>query len=149
MNLAALFLPVLILVGGPAPAQAPPPAKAGGEAAATMEWRGQYGGDVEAGAEVLMHAGRWEGLWRSLGQGPHPLDFTKYCAVVAYAGQRPTGGFTLEFLEPVPQGNDLLIRWRVRSPSPDSFTTQALAQPWKVKAFPRPKGQVKLEQLKD
>lgn len=145
-----LNIPLALILAGAAvtaPAQAPP--QAGERATPAQEWRGQYRSQPEPGAEVVMDAHRWERLWRSLDQRAPALDFTVHCAVVAFAGQRPTGGFTLEFLEPVPQGDDLLIRWRVRSPAPDSYTTQALAQPWKVKAFPRPKGMVKLERVKD
>ncbi len=133
--------PVTILLAFPTAAQTPPASPT----ADPLEWKGQYGGDAE-GAELILDAAHWNSLWRSLERPAPTLDFTKFFAVVAYAGERPTGGFTLEFLEPAPQGDDLLIRWRVRSPSPDSYTTQAIAHPWKVKAFPRPKGTVRLEQ---
>lgn len=149
MTPSANCLLLLTLMAAPGRAQAPPVAEAGQEAVATLEWRGQYGGEAEAGAEVLMHGGRWAGLWRGLGREAPVLDFTKFCVVVAHAGRRSTGGFTLEFLEPVPEGADLLIRWHVRSPAPDSYTTQAIAHPWKVKAYPRPAGRVRLERLKD
>lgn len=141
MNHALWFLPAQLSL--PSLIQAPLPVKT----TETLEWRGQYGGDPEEGARVLMDLGRWEGLWEGLAKEPPALDFAKYCAVVAHAGKCPTGGYTLEFLEPVLQGDDLLVRWRVRSPSPESFTTQAITQPWKVKAFPRPKGRVKLEKV--
>jgi hypothetical protein len=139
----------LTLTGTAVSALAQAPSPAGERTTPAQEWRGQYHGQPEPGAEGVMDAHRWERLWRSLDQQAPALDFTRYCAVVAYAGQRPTGGFTLEFFEPVPQGDDFLIRWRIRSPAPDSYTTQAQAQPWKVRAFPRPRGKVKLEQVKD
>lgn len=141
MNPSVLFLPIAALVGAPAPAQTP----ASPAASDSLEWKGQYGGELQ-GAKAVMDSVHWSMLWRGLERSAPALDFTKYCAVVAYAGKRPTGGFTIEFLEPVPQGDDLLIRWRVRSPSPETYTTQAIAHPWKVKVFPRPKGHVKLEQ---
>ena len=141
MNRSVLLLPIAALVGAAAPSQTP----ASAPTAAALEWKGQYGGEPE-GADVVMNAVRWSMLWRGLERSAPALDFTNHFAVVAYAGERPTGGFTIEFLEPVPQGDDLLIRWRVRSPSPETYTTQAIAHPWKVKAFLRPKGKVKLEQ---
>lgn len=109
-----------------------------------QEWRGQYHGDAETSAEVVTNSAQWNRLWRRLDQSAPPLDFTRCCAVVAFAGRRPTGGFTLEFLDAVPQGDDLLVRWRVRPPAPDAFVTQAFTQPWEVKALPRPKGTVKV-----
>lgn len=133
-------VPIMVLAALPAVAQAPP------ETPAPEEWRGQYGGESVPGAVAVMNADQWKRLWRGLDREAPALDFSKAFAVVAYAGERPTGGFTLEFLEPVPQGDGVLIRWRVRSPSPETYTTQAIAHPWKVKAFPRPKGKVKLEQ---
>jgi hypothetical protein len=60
-----------------------------------------------------------------------------------------TGGLLIEFLEPRPGGDGLRIRWRVRRPAPEAHVTQALAQPWKVKVFPRPRGAVKVEQGAD
>lgn len=138
----AFILPVILAQGV---ASAPPQT----QPLPILEWRGQYQGDSSIGAEAILNDAHWNRVWRGLeGSGP-PLDFTRMIAVVAYAGERPTGGFTLEFLAPVSQGDDLLIQWRVKAPAPDSYTTQAIAHPWKVKAFPRPKGQVKLVRLPD
>ena len=145
MNPLALFLPFLLLPGPPVVSPAP----ATVQAAPPLEWRAQYHGDEEAGAQVVMDAWHWGHLWRRLGQSAPPLDFTRYCAVVAFAGRRPTGGFTLEFQEPVPQGDDLLLRWRVRPPAPGSFVTEAIAHPWKVWALPRPKGGIRVERAKE
>ncbi len=114
-----------------------------------QEWRGQYGGEEAPAAEVITQPARWAKFWRWLGKAMPPADFTQSCAVVAYAGLRSTGGYAIEFLAPVLQGDDLLVRWRVRPPAPDSYVTQALARPWKVKVFPRPKGSVRVEQVRD
>jgi hypothetical protein len=114
-----------------------------------LEWRGQYGGESVPAAEVITNAAQWARLWRRLDKPVPPVDFTVNCAVVAFAGRRPTGGFLIEFLEPRPEGDGLLIRWRVRRPAPDAYVTQALAQPWRVKLFPRPRGVVKAEQVVD
>jgi len=108
-----------------------------------MEWKGQYGGPLEAGAEVAADAGAWTRLWLRLGQDAPPLDFKKYFAVAVFAGERPTGGFTVEFLDPVSKGADVVVRYRIKEPT--GFTTQALAQPWKVRAFERVKGKVFVE----
>lgn len=116
---------------------------------ALPEWRGQYHGEARPGAEVLMDAGAWTRLWRRLDRRPPPLDFSRWCAVAAFAGERPTGGTTLEILDPVPQGDDVLIRWRIRPPAWGAFVTEALARPWRVVVLPRPRGTVKLEQAVD
>ena len=108
-----------------------------------MEWKGQYGGPIDAGTEVATDAGAWGRLWLQLGQDAPPLDFKKYFAVAVFAGERPTGGFTVEFLDPVPKGMDVIVRYRIKEPT--GFTTQAIAQPWKVRAFERVRGKVFVE----
>ena len=143
MNLTYVLLPILVLAG--LPAQPAPPASPEARQPALLEWRGQYGGEEAAGAQVVLDAHRWSRLWGSLGRQAPPLDFTRYVAVVAYGGRRLTGGYTLAFLEPVADGDDVLIRWRILPPAPDAYTTQAIARPWAIRAFPRPKGRVILE----
>lgn len=106
----------------------------------TMEWKGQYGGPIDPGTEVALDAGAWMRLWLIVGQDAPVLDFTQYFAVAVFAGERPTGGYTVEFLDPVPKGMDVTVRYRINRPS--GFSTQAIAQPWKVRAFPRVKGKV-------
>jgi len=115
----------------------------------TQEWRGQYGGEDAPLAHVITRAAAWARLWRRLDKPVPQVDFTQNCVVVAFAGLRPTGGFAIEYLDPVTQGDDLLVRWRVRRPAPGSYVTQALARPWKVKVFTKPKGSLGVEQVQD
>ncbi len=110
-----------------------------------MEWKGQYGGPIDAGTEVATDAAGWTRLWLQLGSDAPPLDFKKYFAVAVFAGERPTGGYTVEFLEPAPKGKDVIVRYRIKEPT--GFSTQAIAQPWKVRAFERVKGKVFVEAL--
>ncbi len=108
-----------------------------------MEWKGQYGGPIDAGNEVVTSAGAWSRLWLRLGSDAPALDFKKYFAVAVFAGERSTGGWTIEFLEPALKGPDLTVRYRIKEPS--GFATQAIAQPWKVRAVARVKGKVFVE----
>ena len=105
-----------------------------------MEWKGQHGGPIDAGTEVAADASSWTRLWLQLGQDAPELDFKKYFAVAVFAGERPTGGWTVEFLDPAPKGADVTVRYRINEPT--GFSTQAIAQPWKVRAFERVKGKV-------
>lgn len=111
-----------------------------------MEWKGQYGGQIDPGTVVAADASAWSRLWLSLAQDAPDLDFKKYFAVAVFAGEHPTGGFTIEFLEPVFKGIDVIVRYRIMPPS--GFATQAVAQPWKVRAFPRVDGKVFVEAAK-
>jgi hypothetical protein len=105
-----------------------------------MEWKGQYGGPIDPGTEVAADANAWMRLWLQVGQDAPPLDFKKYFAVAVFAGERPTGGYTVEFLEPVMKGSDVTVRYRIMDPT--GFSTQAIAQPWRIRAFPRVSGKV-------
>ena len=105
-----------------------------------MEWRGQYGGPIDPGTEVAADANAWMRLWLQVGQDAPKLDFKKYFAVAVFAGERPTGGYTVEFLEPLIKGSDVTVRYRVNAPT--GFSTQAIAQPWRIRAFARVPGKV-------
>jgi len=112
-----------------------------------MEWKGQNGGTVDAEERVIVDANGWTRLWLMIGQDAPPLDFVKYYAVAVFAGERPTGGYVVDFQEPVAKGKDTVVRYTVKTPT--GFTTQALTQPWKVRAFPRVKGKVSIEAIKE
>lgn len=111
-----------------------------------MEWKGQRGGPIDANFEVATDAGAWTRLWLTLGQDAPEIDFKRQFAVAVFAGERPTGGWTVEFLEPMTKGMDLYVRYRVLPPS--GFATQAITQPWKVRAFQRVRGKVFVQEIK-
>jgi hypothetical protein len=108
-----------------------------------LEWKSQNGGPMEAGAEVAADQAAWERAWLKVGQDAPALDFKKFVGVVVFIGEKPTGGYTVVFDEPVIKGDDLIVRYRV--PKPSGFTTQAFTHPWKARAFPRPAGRLILE----
>lgn len=122
----------------PAPAAAPT-----GDKMTIQEWKGQMGGTAERGHQIVTDEAAWKSAWRALGKDAPALDFGTHAAVVVFVGERPTGGFTAVFDEPVAQGDDLLVRYRI--PKPTGFTTQAFAYPWKARAFPKPKGRLVVE----
>ena len=67
--------------------------------------------------------------------------------MAVFVGERPTGGFSASFDDPAVKGDDLVVRYRIKKPAPTAFVTQAFAQPWKARVFPRPKGKVLVEFL--
>jgi hypothetical protein len=123
----------------------PPDAAPTEKTMTSQEWKGQMGGPETRGHQVVSDERGWKRVWRELGQDAPELDLEKFSAVAVYVGQRPTGGYTAVFDEPVAQGDDLLVRYRI--PKPAGFVTQAFTQPWKVRAFARPKGRVIVEYL--
>jgi len=108
-----------------------------------MEWKSQSGGPQEAGAEVAADRPAWERLWLRVGQDAPALDFKTQVGVMVFVGEKPTGGWTVVFDEPVVKGDDVIVRYRV--PKPSGFVTQAFTHPWKARAFPRPPGRLILE----
>ena len=108
-----------------------------------QEWKGQHDGPGEPGSLVATDQTAWERAWRQVGQAAPPLDFAKFVGVMVFIGQKPTGGWTVVFDEPVAQGDDVVVRYHI--PKPGGFTTQAFTQSWKARAFSRPKGRVILE----
>jgi hypothetical protein len=122
-----------------------PPAQAPTEKnmTTTLEWKGQTGGPAAPGHKAINDEDEWKSLWAELGKDAPALDFKRYAAVAVFIGEKPTGGYTAVFDEPVDQDGDLLVRYRV--PRPSGFTTQAFTSAWRVRAFPRPKGRIILE----
>ncbi len=136
----------LTLCGAPARATATKPKAAKSAvkpAEKLMEWKGQGGGPKEPGAEVILDGKAWKSLWRRLGQDAPPLNFKRFAAVAVFAGEKPTGGFSVEFQEPVKKEHDLLIGYRVLEPT--GMVTEAFTQPWATRAYPRPKGKILIE----
>ena len=107
-----------------------------------MEWKGQDA-QAPAGVSVLRDAGSWVKLWARLGKKAPFLDFQRFVAVAVFIGERPTGGFSIEFLEPIETDAGLAVRYRVNSPT--GIATQAFTRPWAVKAYPKPNGEISVE----
>lgn len=125
------------------PAEAKQPPKEKTAPMSSLEWTGQYGGPGEPGFEVVSNSAGWTALWRKFGKDAPELDLEKNVAVAVFVGEKPTGGFTVEFLEPQTQSGVFLVRAVVKTPT--GFTTQAFSQPWKIRSFPRPEGRVVVE----
>jgi hypothetical protein len=110
-----------------------------------LEWEGQYGSKAIAEHKIINDEIGWMQLWQSLGKDPPPLDFNKYYAVAVMAGMRRTGGYTIEFLEPIVQGVDVTVRYFVKTPS--GYTMSVITYPWKVRAFLRVPGKAFIENI--
>lgn len=109
------------------------------------EWKSQQGGPSEPGHALVTDAKGWKSLAAQLGLNAASPDFSKSVVVAVYAGEQPTGGFSVLFDEPAAKGDDLVVRWRIKKPSSGGFVTQAFTKPWKARVFPRPKGKVLVE----
>lgn len=110
-----------------------------------QEWKGQHDGPLEPGHILVSDMKGWQALAAQVKLDAGAPDFAKSVVVAVFVGERPTGGFTAAFEEPVAKGDDLVVRYRIKKPSPTSFVTQAFTHPWKARSFPRPKGKVRVE----
>jgi|CXWL01.1.fsa_nt_gi hypothetical protein len=131
-----------VLCAAPARAAAPKP-KAAKSAEKIMEWKGQAG-PSQPGTEIALDAKAWAGLWKRLGQDAPTLDFKRFAAAAVFIGDKPTGGFGIEFQDPQKKVDDLLVRYRVLEPT--GMVTEAFTQPWAIRAYPRPKGKILIEE---
>jgi PrcB C-terminal len=73
-------------------------------------------------------------LWSSLiGSETAPsIDFSSECAVFLLAGQRNTGGYSIQPNGAALDGETLVIDATVQGPPPGSIVTQALTYPYVV-----------------
>lgn len=78
-------------------------------------------------------------LWNQLiGMGEPPeIDFTQESVAFLLAGQKPTGGFTVNPTRARIEGRTLVVHAIVNTPTTDSVTTQALTSPYAVVAVRR------------
>lgn len=129
-----------------------------------LEWSGDGGPDQRESMRATDRAG-WKKLWETL-QKAHPImdlngkpvpdpkkvtppapDFSRYVAVAVFAGECPSGGWTIG-LQSELRDDDLWVLYRTRGPGPEALSTQALTYPWVVRLYPRPKGRVTLTEAR-
>ena len=98
----------------------------------------QYAG-VRA-VELIKDEASWRRAWETIGAGrPLPdVSFDTSAVVVAYQGQKPTGGYSVEIEGIVRNGTVLAVTLAERRPASGSFTTQAITSPYAAVSIPRP-----------
>lgn len=112
------------------------------------EWRGTFSSEEKPSARIIESGAEWERLWRdSIRQEPPPVDFSKYLAAVVFLGSQPTGGYTIQFLEPLTDGRELMLRYRSKPPT--GITFQAFTQPYAIRLYRKTELKVSLAEVKD
>jgi hypothetical protein len=131
----------------PAPGSAAT-ARGGVKEAAMQEWKGQFSGALQSAQRVIESAAQWQALWSEIGQAaPAAPDFKSSFAVAVFLGQRSTGGYSVEWLEPDSGGAATVVRYK--ESKPQGITMQVLTQPYSVKVFPRGRSQIRVEAAQD
>lgn len=142
--LASLLALLLILLPGCGKPSA-------GEAPFTTLARGTHSGITAQEAALITSLAEWEALWRrhaSRFDPPPalpPVDFSRSSVVALFAGERPTGGYSLHIADAALQGESLRVTAVEMRPAPDRTVTQAVTQPYHIIAVPKVKKQTRLE----
>ena len=111
------------------------------------EWRAAFCAEARPSARIIESGAEWDRLWQDSLKQPAPeVDFSKHVAAVVFLGSQPTGGYTVEFLEPLSDGVELLLRYRVRAPT--GMVIQAFTQPYAIKLYKKTGLKVSLAEAK-
>jgi hypothetical protein len=114
--------------------------------------RGTDSGYQSASQMVIDNSERWNDLWQQHTYNTEPpppvprVDFTRYSVVAVFAGEQPTGGYSVEILSVETSGSptqeQLTITVQHRQPSAGDFVTEALTYPYHMIRMPKIDGRV-------
>jgi len=85
---------------------------------------------------VVRDAATLRSLWHG-NEAPPPIDFDKDVVVVLFAGQKNTGGYSVEVKRVNTKGKTAIVHAHVQGPPRGGMVTQALTSPYVAIAFPR------------
>ncbi len=113
---------------------------------------GTFSGIKEPLEKVITTNEEWEELWKKHVSVivPQPLvpevDFESNVLAVLFAGEKNKSGYQIRLKEVVPQGKDVIVRYKMVEPPENSFTLTVLTQPFIFIKIPKPEGTVQLTQ---
>ncbi|MEH2371468.1 protease complex subunit PrcB family protein [Nostoc sp.] len=111
--------------------------------------RGADSGHQGASQMVIDNLERWIDLWQQHTCNTEPpslvpqVDFTRYRVVVIFAGEKPTGGYSVEILSAETSSSQtkdrssLVITVQYRQPGAGDFVTEALTYPYHMIRIPK------------
>jgi len=79
-------------------------------------------------------------VWEKVGKPAPAADLKTHFAVAVFAGQRPTGGYSVSWQQ---HGSSVSYRWV----KPKGMAMQVITQPYDIKLFPAIGAPVKVETL--
>ena len=122
-------------------------ALAAGAPFSTIE-QGSASGVTSPTTLVIRSEEEWQVLWarhaavRAPTPGPPQIDFSREMVIAVFAGERTTGGFTVEVTAIDVSSGAIRVTYHESDPPPDSFLTQALTQPYHLVTTPRVEGPI-------
>lgn len=108
---------------------------------------------------VIDNSEQWNDLWQqhTCNTEPPPpvpqVDFTRYSVVAVFAGEQPTGGYSVEIFSaetsgsPTQEQPSIAITVQYRQPKAGEFVTEALTYPYHIIRIPKIDGKVVLKQI--
>jgi len=99
------------------------------------QWREANSGVKEAKTEVIKSESEWESAWKKTHSRifPQPdvpkVDFHKQMVLAVHAGQKKTGGYSVEFSKVEKAGEEVKAYFIVQTPGPDEVKAQVLTAP--------------------
>lgn len=116
--------------------------------------RGTNSGYQGASQMVIDNSEQWINFWQqhtSNAEPPPPVpqvDFSRDSIVAVFAGEKPTGGYSIEILSAETSGSQIQERSVIAitvqhcQPEPGDFVTEALTYPYHIIRIPKIDGRV-------
>lgn len=92
---------------------------------------------------LIRDAAQWQSAWTEMWRGRNPIpplphvDFARDMVLIAAAGTRPTGGYSIHIEAVSEEASTLRVVVRTVAPGPNCIVTLALTQPADVVVAPR------------
>ncbi len=112
--------------------------------------QGTYSGKKDMVAQLITSQQEWEQLWKKhvsvlVPQPPVPeIDFETHVMAVIFAGEKMSGGYAVVVKDVSVELDDVIVKYRLTEPQPNSFTIQVITQPYAMLKIEKPKGTVRL-----
>jgi len=132
MKIPSLIAAILLSVTSFLAQAEPVPPNAGRVHAILGQWHGSSYTQGEFGVVKIYGVSHWRQFWREYIRRKEPGDFDEslHQAVYIQLGVRPTGGYAVKVVRAYEEGNQLVLEYVKREPTPDQYVTQALTTPW-------------------
>ncbi|MEY2786333.1 MAG: hypothetical protein RL277_2545 [Planctomycetota bacterium] len=104
--------------------------------------RGLHSGFSQPGAVLIRTAQDWQQQtaarpeWQIPEQEWPAIDFGKHCALLVSAGQRSSGGWSLQVRSITDGPEALIVTAEAVGPAPDAIVTMVLTSPWELVTIP-------------
>uniref|UniRef100_A0A7S2UQQ1 PrcB C-terminal domain-containing protein n=1 Tax=Attheya septentrionalis TaxID=420275 RepID=A0A7S2UQQ1_9STRA len=91
---------------------------------------GAYSGIEDPVTQVFLGANEFGNFWAKHGSNESPsVDFSTNMVICVFTGTKNTGGFSVDITRVEDSGDEILVTYETRAPSPGGMVTMALTQP--------------------